>query len=116
QRLARDRLAASQQLGRLRSLFAQATSDYQQVTAAKARATALFDSLQAAQRAAILKAEAQARAKAVAAARAALAQARADAARAGAAAAASASAAKARTREKPATSTPTRRSSRPPAR
>ena len=37
QRLAQDRLAASQQLDRLRTLFAQATSDYQEVTAAQAK-------------------------------------------------------------------------------
>ena len=120
QRLAQDRLAASQQLDRLRALFAQASSDYQEVTAAQARTTALLDSLQAAQRAALLRAEAQARAQAVAAARAALVQARADAAQAAAAAAAaaaSARAAKAHTRSAPTTSppAPTRKVTRPPA-
>jgi peptidoglycan DL-endopeptidase CwlO len=96
QRLAQDKLAAAQQVDRLRALYTQAALDYQQVRAAQTKAAALFDSLQAAQRAAILQARAQARAQALAAARAALAQAQA-AARAAADAAAAARAAKART-------------------
>ncbi len=113
QRLGQDQLSASQQLSSLRTLFAQAAQDYQQVQAAQAKATALLASLQAAQRAALARAQAQARAQALAAAQAALAQARADAAQAAAAARARAAAAHARTATKPATTKTTKTTTKP---
>jgi len=72
QRLGQDKLAAGQQLAALRVLYGQVAADYRQVRAAQAKATALFDSLQASQRVAILKAQADARAQALSAARAAI--------------------------------------------
>jgi peptidoglycan DL-endopeptidase CwlO len=58
QRLAEDKLAAAQQLGQLQNLRDTAAKDYAQVQAKVAAARALFNSLAAADRAAILKAQA----------------------------------------------------------
>jgi peptidoglycan DL-endopeptidase CwlO len=101
QRLAQDNLAAAQQLGRLQQLRAAAARNYSDVQAKVAEAKALFDSLQASQRAEILKEQAQARAKAVAAAQAAAARAVAEARSAAAAAAARAAAARRPVRHSP---------------
>jgi len=122
QRLGQDKVAAGQQLAALRVLYGQVAADYRQVRAAQAKATALFDSLQASQRVAILKAQADARAQAQAVARAAIARAQAAAAAAAAQAraeAAAAAAARARvsartrskTTTKPVASRPRHRSS-----
>ncbi len=91
-RLDQDERAVSQQLDIVRTLNAAAAADYAEVKAAVASETALLNSLQAAQRAALLRAAALARQKAIAQAKA-LAQAQAQAAAAAAAAAAQAKAA-----------------------
>jgi len=71
-RLDSDQLAVAQQLAAMRALNAAAAADYAQITAAQASESELLNSLQAAQRAALLRAQAQARAAAVAAAQRAL--------------------------------------------
>ncbi len=60
QRLAQDKLAAAQQLKALRGLYAAAAAENLRAQAAKAKVTALFNSLAASQRAALLKAQADA--------------------------------------------------------
>jgi cell wall-associated NlpC family hydrolase len=87
-------LVVKQQLDSVRRLHATAAADYARVQAAQASTTALLNSLQAAQRAALKRAVDQARARAIAQAAAVLAHAEA-VARAEAAAAAQAAAAKA---------------------
>ncbi len=87
-------LVVKQQLDSVRRLHATAAADYARVQAAQASTTALLNSLQAAQRAALKRAADQARARAIAQAAAVLAHAEA-VARAEAAAAAQAAAAKA---------------------
>jgi peptidoglycan DL-endopeptidase CwlO len=58
QRLAQDKLAAAQQLGQLRALRNAAAKDYSNVKAKVAASAALFNSLKAADRAALLKQQA----------------------------------------------------------
>ncbi len=70
QRLAMDKLAAAQQLGRLQAITDAAAKDYADVQAKVAASTAVFNSLAAADRAAIFASQAAARARAAAAARA----------------------------------------------
>jgi cell wall-associated NlpC family hydrolase len=80
QRLGQDKLAAAQQLKVLRGLYAAAAAENLRAQAAKAKVTALFNSLAASQKAALLKAQADALGAAKAAAAAVLAQAQAAAA------------------------------------
>ena len=70
QRLAMDKLAAAQQLGRLQVITDAAAKDYAEVQAKVAAATAVFNSLAAADRAALVASQAAARARAAAAAKA----------------------------------------------
>jgi len=72
QRLAQDKLAAKQQLAALNRLVDRYTAQAKAALAAKDKYTALFNSLQASQRAAILAAERAAAARAAAEARAAV--------------------------------------------
>jgi cell wall-associated NlpC family hydrolase len=64
QRLGQDKLAAAQQLKALRGLYAAAAAENLRAQAAKAKVTALFNSLAASQKAALLKAQADASAAA----------------------------------------------------
>jgi peptidoglycan DL-endopeptidase CwlO len=116
-RLAQDERAVSQQLDIVRALNDAAAADYAQVKAAAASEAALLSSLQAAQRAALLRAAALARQQAIAQAKAlALAQAQAAAAAQAAADAAAAARRKAIKGTKPAHHPPaTHHSPNPPA-
>ena len=70
QRLAMDKLAAAQQLGRLQAISDTAAAAYAEQQAKTDAATAVFNSLAAADRAALLASQAAARSRAAAAARA----------------------------------------------